>query len=284
MYLKDDICAAVVTYNPSRQLEENVLSLSAQTGRVIIFDNNSSLDESISILNELSQRTDITIFHEESNMGIPYCLNKALDYCNDNGFPLLLTMDQDSVLDDGCVAKMLDVLNGNDQIKSVGPNYLNKKIAGPFSLEKFLITSGNLVDVKVAAQSGGYYSDLFIDYVDIEFSLKIREAGYLCAIAGEATMLHKIGEYEQKRILFFKRKYLSHSPERFYYAFRNAFITFKLHKKTFFFYCLKMMILQHLELFKILFEKNCWKKLKKSFKGIGHGIRYKVHKQPKKTS
>ena len=97
-------------------------------------------------------------------------LNEALVWADNNGYRLLLMMDQDTVLLDGCVEKMLFVMNQDERYASVGPNRKHKLTHG-FKETTYLITSGNLVVIQAAKKAGGFMSDLFIDLVDIEFSL-----------------------------------------------------------------------------------------------------------------
>jgi rhamnosyltransferase len=66
---------------------------------------------------------------------------------------------------------------------------------------------------------------LFIDYVDIEWSLRLRHQGWHLYGVGGATLLHSIGD-EVKH--WRGRQIPWHSPLRHYYLFRNAVYLQKL--------------------------------------------------------
>ena len=62
-------------------------------------------------------------------------------------------------------------------------NNLNAKIHAPESNEKFLfaercITSAAIIRVPAYLKAGGFDNDLFVDYVDFDFAVKVRHVGY----------------------------------------------------------------------------------------------------------
>lgn len=276
LYTKEDICAVVISFNADKKLLKNVASLLKQVTYVVIIDNKSTSEQSVKILREIEQ-SGVNVLYDKENLGIATQLNKGLKLCLEFGCSLMLSMDQDTILFDNCVKEMLKVMNENVNIVSVGPNRKQMNESGNnYRIVNYLITSGNLTQVKCANECGGYFDDLFIDLIDIDFSLTLRRQGYQLAMVNNAFMSHKVGEYESSKILGHTLNYLTHSAKRFYYIYRNNIIVFR---KFFCFcpiYCLKMEVFQIKEFIKfLLIEKNKKKKLSMIRHGIKDGIGYK---------
>lgn len=278
MYKMADVCAVIVSYNCTNVIFENIHSLLKQTAQLLIIDN-ASCERSKNILSRYENEPNIMVVYCRENAGIAKRLNDALFWAADHGYKLLLTMDQDTVLHDNCVRHMLEVLNADVRNVSVGPNRKTKNDAAhpknSWNIDaSYLITSGNLVKVDNALYVGGYMTDLFIDLVDIEFSLALRSAGNLLKIAKNARMDHKVGEYEFNSLMGFNFCYLSHSPKRFYYIYRNHVIIIKKYFLKYPFFCMKMMFFLTLDSFKVIFEKKSKEKIKEAFKGIIDGMKF----------
>ena len=275
-YSISDVCGVIISYNDIEEIKKNIYSVLNQTSHLIIIDNGSD-DLTVKGLKEL-EGNNISIIFDTINRGIPAQLNRALSFCVDNKYPLLLTMDQDTALKEGCVEKLLTILNENNKIGSVGPCIKNRNIAPNMYREtNYLITSGNLIVVEYALASGGYSEELFIDMVDVDFSLALKKSGYKVVQAlNGAEMIHKVGELEEKKLLAFKYHYLSHSPSRFYYIYRNRWIVCKRFFKKFPFYCIKMMLILVVYTFPVTFQSNAKEKLIQAAKGFRDGIKYHV--------
>ena len=72
---------------------------------------------------------------------------------------------------------------------------------------------------------GYMLEDSFIDYIDVEWSLRAKKFGYKLFITSKSSMAHSIGD---KRISFFGRTISCHSPLRRYYLVRNSFKMLRL--------------------------------------------------------
>jgi rhamnosyltransferase len=83
----------------------------------------------------------------------------------------------------------------------------------------YLVSSGLLIPMSVLDSVGRMKEELFIDYVDIEWGLRARIAGYQCFGVCDAMMGHQLGE---QPIRFMKKMLPLHTPLRHYYHFRNA--------------------------------------------------------------
>ena len=98
---------------------------------------------------------------------------------------------------------------------------------------------------------GGYDEKLFIDSVDFDFSLRLLDRGYKLVKVANATANHVIGEGEEKRFLFFKVKYYTHSKERYYYISRNHFYILNKYKRHVMF-CIKKRISFAIDMLRII--------------------------------
>jgi rhamnosyltransferase len=89
------------------------------------------------------------------------------------------------------------------------------------------ITSGNLVRTDVFREVGYFNEDLFIDAVDIEFCMRLANAGYKVVVSGDALLKHQLGNATTGRILGRRIITLNHPPLRRYYIARNRVYTIK---------------------------------------------------------
>jgi rhamnosyltransferase len=153
-----------------------------------------------------------------------------------------LLLDQDSVLKKDFVKNLLkarkQLASNNINVGALGPVYYNEvtnetypitKFWGPFikrfapTIEpaeaSFLIASGCLIDVKVLKDVGLMNEDLFIDFIDVDWSFRAQVKKYKLFVVPDAVMMHTIGE---SRMNVGGRSIAVHSPLRRYYLFRNS--------------------------------------------------------------
>jgi rhamnosyltransferase len=131
-----------------------------------------------------------------------------------------------------------------------------------------VMTSGNLLNIEAYDKIGGFWEELFIDWVDMEYCLRLNKIHYRVIQINQVILNHPLGEISKHK-LFKKTFYaLNHSAKRRYYLTRNALHVLKKYKMEFpelvvftrdiFIYSLKSII---------LFEKNKFYKLIMMFKG-----------------
>ncbi|MDB5875006.1 MAG: dTDP-rhamnosyl transferase RfbF [Ramlibacter sp.] len=88
-----------------------------------------------------------------------------------------------------------------------------------------VITSGCLVSAAAYRAVGEFDEDLFLDYVDIEWSLRARAGGYALAVAANCRMSHAIGE---RMLQIAGRQVAVHSPLRSYLQLRNHLLLWRV--------------------------------------------------------
>lgn len=282
MLSKNDVFGVMITYNPDYSVVKNISSLIEQVSYVLIIDNGSA-KENLNCLQEFKDNIKIEILHNQSNMGIAYALNQGLSEASLRNFKLILTMDQDSTLIEGCVDKMITVLNENSSLISVGPNYNSKVLINDKDYYEVdsLITSGNLTYTDQAMSIGGYSSDLFIDSVDFDFSLSLRKTQGKIAIVKDAKMSHRLGEIIDKKIIIIPIKLNIHSPLRHYYMYRNHYYIMKKFMFSFTKFCIKKELIMWKYFLEIIFlHPNKIENIYMIVKGVKHAIKNKYGKYP----
>jgi rhamnosyltransferase len=234
LYKKDHILAVLVSYNPDETIEFNIKSFLNQVSHLLIVDNGSN-DESLVNLRKLRSLENVSFIFNDSNMGIAHALNQGVDEAIKKGYQLLLTLDQDTSFYNNTVSGLLDVINMEDDIVSVGSRFDFKERTYKHTHTQvgYLITSGNLTRLSDVIKIGAYTSKLFVDGVDFDFSLRLRNAGGKLALANFSKMRHNLGTSLTLKWLIFSFKINYHSPIRHYYIFRNHRYLFKTFLKRF---------------------------------------------------
>jgi len=83
------------------------------------------------------------------------------------------------------------------------------------------ITSGSLVRCEVLRRAGMFEDRLFIDFVDHEFFLRARRAGFLVLEASDVVMDHSLGASTMRNFLGRRIVLTNHAATRRYYITRN---------------------------------------------------------------
>lgn len=231
--------AVVVTYRPDLDRLRAVLDrLLPQVRRVLVVDNGSRDQEALERL--LSAHGQVTLLALGANLGVATALNLALDWARDvpeGPATWLLTLDQDSVLATGAVARVLAAFATLDEQARAdcalvamshrpraehGPwasadRRLELGRVGPFHERLMVITSGNLL--RLSRLDDVRFEDrLFVDQVDTAFCAAVRRRGGRILAYPEVMMDHALGtSFEHGR-----RQRSYHDAQRLYYIARNS--------------------------------------------------------------
>ena len=267
------IAAVVVLYNPMNNVVDNIHSYSSQVQKVIIVDNSDN-ELSNDIKNHFLYENYIYI-KNETNKGIGYSLNIAAEMSMNMGYEYLLTMDQDSRCSDGMISKLAECFKTDKSVAICSPFHKNKFNTKNPSETKFenvfdVMTSGNLLSLSAYKIVGKFNEDYFIDYVDVEYCMRIN-LKELHIIRSNATLMeHNEGDIKEKK-LFYKMLYpYNHSVTRFYYKTRNRLYLKKEFYKLFpeYFNKREIKMYRNTILKAILFEKRKLRKLVMIYRGF----------------
>ncbi|RUT70405.1 glycosyltransferase family 2 protein [Flavobacterium cupreum] len=217
------LAAVVVLYNPDDTILENIDSYFNRVNFIYIIDNSDKPNgHKFSGLGP-----KIEYVFNNGNLGIAQALNIGCKKALASGFEWIITMDQDSKF-----------LNFTDNVKDLISNNTNRNIALYYpdyiidgklydkSIKEdnepiIVMTSGNIVNLKIHEKIGGFEEKLFIDYVDIEYCLKLKKEGYSIANLPNVLLQHELGDSKRTSFLFVKAIVTNHSSIRRYYITRN---------------------------------------------------------------
>jgi len=240
------VCAIIVTYNPDILLFERVLeSIVSQVDGVIVIDNNSTSKLDVTL--DFSDKEKVHLLTLPDNVGLAKAQNMAIKIAQGK-YSHIILFDQDSVISELFISNLLtcekNLVADGCNVAAVGPSFFDPvsglaypatRYLGPFiqrvSLADapieatFIIASGCLIRMAVLDDVGLMKEELFIDYIDVEWSLRAHAKGYSVFIAPQAKMAHTIGD---RRLSIFGRTISVHSPLRRYYLVRNSFLMLRL--------------------------------------------------------
>ena len=212
----------IVVYNPKVDLlVKDICSFIKNVDLLIIWQNSVLSDD---VREYISSLGNIIFAGNGINQGIPTALNYALSYAIKNGYDYLLTMDQDSVLENFDNYKNTVIKKNQEKSCIVGAyqTFLESKLSEDiFSEYKWVITSGTIFPIRVLKEIGGFETSFFIDTVDIEVCIRARKYGYKCYICRTGKLIQKYGVKHTIKMLNKTINYVVYSPDRIYGIFRN---------------------------------------------------------------
>ena len=276
----ETIIAGIVSFNPDfKRLEDNIRSIENQVAHVLLVENGSeNQDEVISFLKEKFPQICPILNHE--NKGIAIALNQLLEKCREMGGKWLVTLDQDSVSPDNLISSYRKYLE-MEKVAMICPRIIDRNSgmtvehkdddsnASYVEVDR-CITSATLMNTQIAKEIGDFDDQMFIDYVDFEYCIRLRKNGYKIIKVNETQLLHELGNTVTRNFLGKKIQVLNHSPFRKYYYIRNIIYTYRKHKDVLSrFYWVKPIVGIYIKT--LFFEKDKKEKLKKMQQGFRDG-------------
>ena len=224
------VCAVVVSYNPPPEILENIAALRPQVNSVVVVDNGSS-EPDLEMLRRERATYDFELIENGCNLGIAAALNIGVREIIAKGGSWAALFDQDSKVEPGFLDFMLKAVEGvpnSSQVGIVCPVYVDKGTAAVLPILRSktgqiltAMTSGSLIRMELFERLGSFNESLFIDYVDIEFCLRSRRAGYAIIQCPSAVLHHSQGRITRHRLLGRWFGTTNHSAVRRYYITRN---------------------------------------------------------------
>lgn len=239
------IVAVTVAHRPEwLRLLAQLQALRQQVHSVIVVENGASA----ALAAALGALDGYALVHVPlgRNAGLAVAQNTGIAMARKLGATHVLLMDDDSVPQPGMVDELLAALQTSSKAGAAGPWYADPRhlnAASPFvQIEGLwlrrlpcapgaapvqvdhLIASGCLIPLKVLDQVGPMREDFFIDFIDVEWSLRARHAGYRLYGVCDARLEHRLGRAPQR---WLGRSFLSHPPWRLYYQVRNAWLIYR---------------------------------------------------------
>ncbi|MBC6493152.1 glycosyltransferase [Flavihumibacter stibioxidans] len=232
------IAGVVILFNPGQEVLENIKTYSRHISKLFIVDN-SPKPATISNSESLTG-VKFEFIHDSKNQGIASRLNQVAKAAIDDGFDLLLTMDQDSYFEEPDIAAyMACSKNINwERIAMAGINFgvqAPKEINCHTSVVTELITSGSILNLRLFNIIGGFDENLFIDEVDHDYCYTAIEKGFEIVLFENIRLVHSLGNSSENLSLksFKKTARTLHSPIRIYFMTRNYFYVTQKHSGHF---------------------------------------------------
>ena len=272
------IPATVIWYNPDNENIKNIRTYIDYVEKLYIIDNSKENNKKLAdSLNNLKAE----YIYNEKNLGIAKALNLACEKAANDNFEWILTMDQDSSFDSDSINayfRAFEKMTKNN-VGIISPRHILKNDIDKFSDVKesaevdHVMTSGNLLNLKIWEEIGKFDENLFIDEVDSEICFRIIESGYKVIQLNKIRMFHELGNLEKRNFFTRKISVLNHNHIRKYYIMRNKFYMLKKYKK----YRSRYIYYIFNDFFKVIFyEKDKLRKLKYMFKGITDFMKNKM--------
>jgi len=252
--MKPKIATVVVSRNGVEVLLELLRLLVNQTEtltEIIVVDNASS-DGTLDLLSQHFPR--ITLIPLRSNEGVSGGYSKGLEYALRHNHDWVWMLDQDSRPSQETLGDLLAAYRlfpEREKLALIAPLPVNASTCKPYpiflwrdgqreistsestgaiTLVDMVISSGSLIRSQALGKAGMPRQDFFMDFVDYEHCLRLRQKGFLIGVVNRCTMLHNIGKPRTVNFLGKKRSWTTHKPWREYYKVRNrAFVVWHQH-------------------------------------------------------
>ena len=230
------ITGVVVLYNPQKDFVENILGYLNQLELLYIVDNSERTNSNV--IGELKLNKNVQEIESRGNIGLAAALNIAANRALTDGFDLLLTMDQDSRISNDYINTMLKEFERDNNIGILTPFIVhNKNPKKPINtgIENIMtaMTSGSIIKLSAHQKIGGFLEKLFIDYVDNEYCLRMKNFGFKIQKLNSVYVYHELGNVKTRKFLYKKVFPTNHSSLRLYYRTRNRFYMYKIYKNKF---------------------------------------------------
>ena len=207
------IAAIIICYHPNEKVLHQNISAFAQHVDTILLWHNSN--ESINCKSDWDEK--VHLLGDGTNRYIAQPLTAVINWCIKNKYDYLLTMDQDSIWQNFKEFISQIIKDDNIAIHSPNVNYCYLTNNQPHDVES-VITSGSLLNIKVANKLGGFREDYKIYWVDGEFCYWARKNNYRIIAYPNYHLRQQFGNQTKTLFGYYTSNY---SPEIYYYIFRN---------------------------------------------------------------
>lgn len=226
------LAGVTLLYYPDVHFFDRLNSYKAHLDKLIIINNSELADHTLS--EKLQSNYNISILHDGENKGIARRLNEAAELALKAGFEWLLTMDQDSFFSERIFEQYLECIKSYEKKQNVAlfavefdKRLITQKECS-YKKVNYVITSGNIINLRVWEQTKGYNESFFIDHVDHDYCFQCVLKGYDIIKFDSILLQHSLGtvaKYHSVKNYKRSSRYL-HSPLRIYYMVRNYLYLF----------------------------------------------------------
>lgn len=293
-------CAGIVLYNPDLiRLNENIKSILPQVDLLILIDNGSANVNKV--IEKYNSEKKIKVIENHKNLGIASALNTICEIAKLENYEWVMLLDQDSICSATIIESYRKYINDSNvglltpfiiDINKISINDYKEMDLNDVDVVDWAISSASFINIVIWEKLGKFMDSLFIDGVDIDYSIRLKLNNYTQLRINDEYLLQEVGKAEKtwlKRIhrdnsgeIRFINYYRSnHSPIRQYYMAKNHIIISKKYKK--YIPLWKSIVLSMLIIIpKLVFEKPKLKVIPKIIIGVLEGCFTKVAVYEKK--
>lgn len=227
------IGAVVVLYNPTKEEIENINTYINQVSFMVIMDNSDN-DNSLLVQKLLFNYPHYKYYSQQKNLGLCNALNIGVQILKEQGCDWALLFDADSKLGSDVLAVYKEAIRkfGKEPIALFSPVHMfDRSKNHPYKGYKELdwtMTSGCLFDIEIFIKQNGFFDELFVDGLDMDYCFKSNENGYKVIECGAAVIKHNPAETKS----LFGFKYGVASPFRYYMQARQLIWCWKRYKRN----------------------------------------------------
>ncbi|MDU6157356.1 glycosyltransferase family 2 protein [Acinetobacter pittii] len=242
----EKIAVIVVLYYPDLDhLNTFIKSLAKQSDLIFLIDNTPRDGIDFSKIDDICSNVKCKYIPLFDNYGIAYAHNVGIKEFKESDCNYVVIFDQDSSVQQDFIMDLFiaykNLSHKCDKIAAIGPAFRDTKtgLISPairlsglkvnrvfisndvdYTQSDYIISSGTLISRNSINIIGDMLSELFIDYVDVEWGLRAKKLGYKCFIVNNVVMSHTIGD-QSKYVPIIKRYVNIHSDFRKYFLLRN---------------------------------------------------------------
>jgi rhamnosyltransferase len=237
----------IVSYNGGETAGNTVRHCLANTRNIpVLVVDNASTDNTVSILHRIED-SRLQVFPLSMNAGLGAAFNAGIKKAVSLAAKWLFVLDQDSLVAPECLERLAqtarEMVRNAEPLAAVAPTIRSKffpevihyplkwngrqliplcsGILGdgyePLRVDS-PISSGTLYRVEALITIQGFRESYFIDFIDHECHLRLRDAGYSLWWEPRAVMYHQMGSIQRMTASGF---WIEHPAYRYYYMARN---------------------------------------------------------------
>lgn len=235
------VVAYVTAYKDKTALHKCIEAINTQdyqVRKIVVVDNSP-----VALLGE--DEENILVWFYPDNIGISGGLSKMMFWAKNRSYDFVWMFDQDSIPSTNCLTQLIQAYDRLVIDRSVGIvaptpiDHRTQRIVEPacFVNDRFRgvelprngqirecdspITSGSLLWLNTLDTVSPPDVRLIIDGIDLDYGLRLRQAGYGNFLIPQATMSHNFGSPRTLCFLGRQRVFQTYSAFRYFYICRN---------------------------------------------------------------
>jgi rhamnosyltransferase len=226
-----------VLYEPNGRFLRNLMTARGDCANVVAVDNSTGEDGG---LHDYLREQGVEVIHNGNKGGLAGAYNRGAEILLARQCDVIFLLDQDSEIDDGFFARMMQAAAGLGAAFLIGPKIYEialdkcmpviphaRRFPKPFRIDEqregifptlCIISSGAAISAAAYRTLGPFREDYWIEYVDVEYSLRAMSRNVPVYMNAAVTLRQSNGRIERHGRWFTT----NHAAWRRYYIARNS--------------------------------------------------------------